>query len=658
MHLTSRFLNHVCLLFVCLLLLSIPAFAQDWKPLDPAHLAMKEPMVEKDADAEVIFWEVRINDADLNLVFNHYLRIKIFNERGKESQSTIDIPYIGRHQIRDIAGRTIKPDGSIVELKKDAVFDRDIIKISGLKVKAKSFAMPSVEPGSIIEYRYKEIHPDSIAQFLRLQFQQEIPVQFVKYYVKPLEIPSMGMKTLMYNGANNSFTKERDGYYSISMSRMPAFHEEPNMPPEDQVRTWMLVYYSADNNLEPGKYWTDLGKRLHEDNKSKMKVNDDIKKAVPGIIGDATTADDKLGRLLMYVRTQIKNINDDASGMTDDQRKKAKENNSPADTLKRAMGDGADIDYLFAALATAAGFDVRLALLPDRGDIFFNPKLPLSYFIRYGAIAVKVGDKWQFFDPSTTYVPYGMMRWQQEGVSALVLDGKEPGFVATPLSPPDKSQEWRTATMRLSEDGTLEGDVRIVYTGHLAYRKKEDNDEDTPEKRQENLQTMIKSRLSNAEVSNIRISSVTDPDKPFVYAFHIKVPGYAQRTGKRLFLQPAFFEKGLGTIFPNSERKQPIYFHFPWKEEDTVTIELPAGYALDNADAPAPLTLQDIGGYDVNIGVTKDGRIMEYRRKFFFGGRDQLMFQQQNYPVLKQVFDSIRERDNHTITLKQTAAQQ
>ncbi len=29
--------------------------ADDWKPIDPAHLAMKTPMVEKDADAEAIF---------------------------------------------------------------------------------------------------------------------------------------------------------------------------------------------------------------------------------------------------------------------------------------------------------------------------------------------------------------------------------------------------------------------------------------------------------------------------------------------------------------------------------------------------------------------------------------------------------------------------
>ncbi|MEW6128665.1 MAG: DUF3857 domain-containing protein [Acidobacteriota bacterium] len=638
--------------------LALDATAQDWRPVDPAHLAMKEPVVEKDADAEAIFWEVRVNDAGYDLVFNHYVRIKIFTERGKESESKIDIPYIGNFQIKDIAARTIKPDGSIVELKKESVFDRTIIKVSGIKVKAKSFAMPTVEPGVIIEYRWKEVRPFRSADNIRLPFQRDIPVQFVKYFIKPDPNRNdlAGMRTLAFRMPRVPFTKEKDGFYSMQMTNVPAFREEPYMPPEDQVRSWMLIFYSQEDNLDSAKYWGTLGKRVAEYMKPQMKVNDEIKKAVPQIIGDATTPEDKLARILNFVRTQIKNTSDDASGMTDEQRKKLKNNNSPSDTLKRGMGDGSDIDFLFAALATAAGFDARLALLPDRGDIFFDPKLPVPYFIETGNIAVKVGEGWKFFDPSTTYVPNGMLRWQQEGVQALILDTKECVFVPTPMSPPERSKETRTATFKLSEDGTLEGDVRMVYTGHRAYERKESNDDETPEKREEALRDMIQSRLSTAELSNIIISSVTDPVKPFVYTFHVKVPGYAQRTGKRLFFQPAFFERGIGERFPNSARQHAIYFHYPWMEEDVVTIELPPGYALDSADQPQGLKVENVGSYDVSIGVTKDGRMVEYRRKFQFGLSDNIYFQSSNYPTLKQVFNMVHDRDNHTLTLKQDAA--
>jgi hypothetical protein len=652
-----RSLTHAFLCLAGFTLFSATAFAgEDWRPVDSAQLAMKAPVVDKDADAEAIFWEVRLNDSDLDLVFNHYIRIKIFTERGKESQSKIDIPYLGRYQIRDIAGRTIKADGSIVELKKDAVFERTIVKLSGVKLQAKSFAMPAVESGAIIEYRWKEVRPLGSANHLRLQFQRDIPVQAVKYYLKPAQYANLGMNTMTFHGQNSPMVKEKDGFYSTTMVNMPAFREEPRMPPEDQVRTWMLIYYTSQSKVVPEKFWNDLGRQVHEGVKGKMKANDEVKQAAATIIGDASTPEEKVKRLFDFCRYKIKNITDDASGMTAEQRKKMKENNSPADTLKRAMGDGQDIDLLFAALATAAGFEARIALSSFRDDIFFDPKLPLVTFMQPSCVAVRVGDTWRFCNPGTAYLPYGMLRWQEEGVAALVTDSKEPRFVETPMSSPEKSLESRTATLRLTEDGTLEGDVKITYTGHLSYERKEYNDDDSPQQRETTLREMMQNRMSNAEISNIRIENVTELDKPFIYSFHIKVPGYAQRTGKRLFLQPGFFQHGIRAPFQTSERKYAVYFHYPWAEEDVVTINLPAGYALDNADQPASFNIEKIGAYNVKIGITPDGQTLEYKRKFFFGGQDRVLFPPATYPTLKQVFDAIYEEDNHTITLKQGAA--
>lgn len=653
-----RVLARVFSTLICSALAAVPAIAgDDWKPIDPAHLAMTAPVVEKDADAEAIFWEVRINDAGEDLVFSHYIRIKVFTERGKESQSKIDITFSGRNKIVDIAGRTIKSDGSIVELKKDAIFDRTIIKVGGLKLKAKTFAMPSVEPGVIIEYRWKEIRPNQLANNVRLQFQREIPVQFVKYYLKPAQMDigysSLGMSYKMFNGDASPPVKEKDGFYTTVMTNVPALHEEPRMPPENQVKAWMLLFYSRDKALPPQEYWPKLGKDLYEAVKPGMKVNDDVKKAAAGAIGDATTPEQKLQRLYNFCRTKIKNTSSVTSGLTETERGRLKRNESPADTLKRGMGDGGDIDQLFAALATAAGFEVRAAALSDRGDIFFDKNFTHSYFLRAIDVAVKVGGEWRFFEPGTPYIPFGMIRWQQEALPALILDPKEAAFVQTPLSPAEKTLQKRTATLKLSEDGALEGDVRIEYTGHLAVEKKQQNEDDSPAQREETLRDMFKGRMSTAELSNIAVENVIDSDKPFAYAFHVRVPGYAQRTGKRLFLQPAFFQKGIGAMFPASTRKLSIYFHYAWKEEDNIAIELPAGFALDNADAPAPLKAGNVADYSVWMGVTKKGDELQFKRAFSFTG---LIFPVSSYAPLKQVFDLIHEGDNHTITLKQSAA--
>ncbi|HKO98662.1 MAG TPA: DUF3857 domain-containing protein [Pyrinomonadaceae bacterium] len=638
------------------------AFGEDWRPIDPADQALKAPVVEKEADAEAILWEVKVSDVveggTIRTVLTHYVKIKIFTERGRESQSKVDIPFLNNWSIKDIAARTIKPDGTITEVKKEDILERVIVKEGNRRLKAKSFAMPGVEPGSIIEYRWREVRNDSLAFYLRLNFQRDVPVQAVRYYVKPLSLPGFtyGMRVKTFHANSTPFAKDKDGFYSTVMYNVPAFREEPRMPPESSVRPWMLVYYSEDTQLTGDKFWKDFGKKAYENNKSRMKVSDEVKQAVVTAIGDATDPEQKIQRLFEFCRSKIKNVNDDASGLTAEERSKLKENKSPADTLKRAMGTGTDIDMLFGAMAIAAGFDARIINLADRSDVFFDKNFPDDYFIQTFDIAVKIGDEWRFYDPASTHVPFGMLRWQEESQDALLSDPKEPVWVKTPLSSPEKSKQKRTARLRLNEDGSIEGDVKVEYFGHLAVDKKEWDDDDTPDQREETLRDSVKSRMSTAEISKISIENVSDPLKPYVYTYHIKVPGYAQRTGKRLFIQPAFFQFNLRPQFTTSSRQHPIYFNYPWSEEDEVVIDLPPGFALDSPESPAPFASMPISAYKPSAAITADGKTLIYKRAFFFGGDGNILFPSDSYQTLKSYFDELHKQDSHVITLKQSAA--
>jgi len=652
-------------LFLCLLAVSAaPAWAagDDWKPIDPAHLALKTATVEKEADAEAIFWEVRIDDnPDGDLIFNHYIRVKVFTDRGRESQSKVDLIYgkIFRNEIKvnDIAARTIKPDGSIVELNKKDIFDRTVVKTSGLKYKARSFAMPAVEPGCIIEYRWREVWVNTNADNVRLQFQRDIPVQRVRYLIKPYSYEGMTFRSLTFHGKPTPWVKEKDGFYSTTMTDVPAIYDESRMPPENAVKTWMLVYYqrASDDKISADKYWTDYAKSFYDVTKSLIKPNDEIKKLAPTLVADAKSDDEKLERLFEFCRTKIKNASSDVSGLTPDERARLKDNKNPSDTLKRGVGTSVDIDWLFAALANASGFDARIVLSPDRGDQFFDKSVANSYFVYPLNIAVNVGGTWKFFNPGYSYIPFGMLRWQEEGQPALITDPKQPVWVDTPMSKADKSLVKRTAKLKLSDDGTLEGDVRLEYTGHFAIERKHDMDDESENEREESLREEVKEQMSAAEISGIKMENVTDHVKPLIYTFHVRIPNYAQRTGKRLFIQPAFFQHGRGPLFGTTARKYPIYFHYPWSEQDQVDIELPKGYALDNADAPAPFGSGAISKYEVSIMASTDGSLLLYKRKFFFGGDGSIVFPVESYGPLKNYFDVMHKQDNHSIALKQVA---
>jgi hypothetical protein len=71
---------------------------QFWRPIEPELLAAQTPSVNKDADAEAVFWQVWVEDElmggqDPRSVLKHYVRIKLFTARELEAQSHVDPTY-------------------------------------------------------------------------------------------------------------------------------------------------------------------------------------------------------------------------------------------------------------------------------------------------------------------------------------------------------------------------------------------------------------------------------------------------------------------------------------------------------------------------------------------------------------------------------------
>lgn len=646
---TSLFLS----LFIVICVFSQIVFAgdNDWRDISPAELAMKSARVEPNADAEVIFWEVRVDDSsETDLVMTHYIRVKIFTEKGREKYSKVDLPFTKRKKIKDIEARVIKPDGSIVELNKADVFDREIIKANDVKVNAKSFAVPNIETGVILEYRYKEVVKNDSASNMRMIFQRDVPIENITYYFKPFA----STKYYTFNMEETKFIKDKGGFYRATMTDVPSLKEEPRMPPEDEVRSWLLLYY-ADEKETSSDFWARTGYYLSKgfDIKDTLKPGKDIKAAAATIAEGATTSDEKLAKLHEFCKTKVKNITFDPR-LTDEQRDEIKANKSASDTYKKLQGTDDEINELFASLASGLGFEARLAFGGDRSEKFFNPRQAHLSFIHFGAIAVKVDGIWKFYDPGSPFNSLGMLPWYEEDTSVLLLGYKDYITTETPVSAVDKSVAKRTGKFKLLEDGTLEGTVKIEYTGHLSYAYKMNNYDESENQREEILKESIKSKMSTAEVSAVGVENSADPQKPFTYQYKIRVPNYAQKTGKRIFLQPGFFEYGTTPEFSSATRSYDIFFRYAWSENDSIEIELPEGYSLDNADVPADSgDPQKISSLNISIKMDKTKNTLLYDRKFYFGGGGNTFFRVASYTPLKNLFDIFHKSDSHTITLKQ-----
>lgn len=651
----------IFLLFLALFPLALPSFGVDWRPVTPEELALKQSKTDPNADAECLFRDVRIENTAVghfHSLTTSYIRFKIFNDRGREKYSNVKVDYSGKEHVSDVAARTIHSDGTVFDLKRDAIFEKVEEKKSGRKVKVVSFALPSVEPGSIVEYRWTRDEGEILYTYIPLDVQTDYPVDEVTFHVKPatntyVTLPVMRAINFLCNPEQGR--PDTKGFYPFTIRNVPAYHEEPYSPPGYASKQWILVYYEENDKVGKDKYWTSIGKRENAKAKEQIKISAEIKQTAAEIVSKGKTDDEKLNLLAEYCRKTIKNIG--GADITTEEREAYKPNTNSSETFRRKVGTSEDIDFVFIALAQAAGYDARHARVADRRAFLFTPDIQSAFFLNNSDAAVQINDKWKFYDVSDEFAPPGTLTWLEQGVFALLPDSKDSEWVQTPLLTSDQTRIERIADITLSPTGDAEGDIRELYWGNEAINWRLLHGRQNDSEREALVRETLKERFADFEVTNIRVTALPDASRPVGIAYHLSVKGYAQRTGKRIFLRPGFFTVGQPAYFTDANRTNNIYFDYPWSESDAVDFHLPAGFELDHPEAPPSFAFAPVGKYAAKVSITKDNSTMLYRRLFVFGSDKLPQFTAQQYKPIKAIFDQVHASDEHLITLKQAEAQ-
>jgi hypothetical protein len=266
-------------------------------------------------------------------------------------------------------------------------------------------------------------------------------------------------------------------------------------------------------------------------------------------------------------------------------------------------------------------------------------------------VAVNVGGKWRLYDPASRYLRAGELRWQEQAIFALIADPKEPEFYQVPLINADQSLRKQAGRLKLDEEGTMEGDLDQTLTGELAAEWRAENMDQSPAEREKLFGDEVKGHLGGAEVTEIHLSDPADLDGPVVLKCHVKMEGFATRTGKRLFFTPAVFQINEPARYTDKARKYDMMLHYPWSEVEDVSIVFPEGFTLDHPDLAPQTMFKPVGSYTTKAAVLKN-RLL-YHRELTFGADGYIVFPSKNYAVLKQIFDSVHDNDAHLLTLRQ-----
>jgi hypothetical protein len=645
--------NHsrLCLFLVLLLFSVAPAQAQkeDWLPITKQDQEINQVPNSPGADAIQLYYADFINDDEQTEFY--YSRIKVLNEKGtRHADVEIAIPPEG--SITGLKARTIHPDGKITEFT-GKPFQKTLIKGRGIKFVAKTFTMPDVTVGSIIEYKYKIEWPYILTDN-SWSIQHELYTVKESFRMKPYSGLLEGFEngyqvaSLYSHMPNNIKPVQKGGGYQLEVENMPAFESEGYMPPEEDLKPQMRFFYIGTTTSTSEKFWQDAGRNWNNQVEHFVGNSSEISQAAAETIGGEADPEKKLRKL--YARAQqVRNISYERERTEQEQKKEnLKKNQNAGDVLTRGIGTSEDITRLFVALARAGGFEASIVRVSNRRDKFFDKGLLSRRQLDGEIAAVNVAGKDVFLDPGTMFCPYGYLRWIRTSTTGIKLDKKGGVFVIAPAAAYDKAVIRRVAEMELGSDGTLKGTITVKLEGGEALEHRLDEFNTDEAGRKKDLEDELQKWLpTEAIVKLAKVEGWMESDAPLLAHFNVEMPGYASVAGKRLLVPAFLFQARQLDAFKHGDRKFPVYFPYAFGEVDRVTIALPDGYSLENAPAQQDAHLsyavyQNLAQFDGKRLVTQ--RVLEVNGIFF---RIEL------YPEIKDFFGKVQAGDEQQIVLKE-----
>jgi hypothetical protein len=106
-----------------------------------------------------------------------------------------------------------------------------------------------------------------------LDVQSEFPTDEVTFHIKPVSSHYVVWPTMRYMpfGCNvERAGTDREGFTTLTVRNVPAFHEEPLMPPEYSAKQWLLVFYEENSKADIDQYWKVLGREAYAEYSQKV----------------------------------------------------------------------------------------------------------------------------------------------------------------------------------------------------------------------------------------------------------------------------------------------------------------------------------------------------------------------------------------------------
>jgi len=629
----------------------------DWLPVPPEDIALKDNPSQPGADAMILYREsvvdTRKTFSDGDSV-EEYVRIKIFTQEGTK-YGHVEVPFNkGWEDITYVAGRTIRPDGSIVKFD-GQVLETTVAKGGGLKILIKTFTLPDVQPGCIVEYKYERQAKPSYVHNNEWAVAQEIFTREAQFtYIPYTGYGGLGLspRYRSYALPSDAVPKEKiDGSYAMVVHNIMGIEEESLMPPQRALQARVEFYYQppdAPSESDPAdKFWNHYAKKWNGELEHFIDKKNALAQELSKIVGPSDPPDTKLRKI--YARAlQIRNLSmEDYRTEKEKKDENLKDLSNVEDVLSRGYAYRRQVNYLFIGLARAAGFDATEVYVAPRNRELFLPERKEVDQLQADIVWARAGSQEYYLDPGARYFPFGLLPWYESETGGIRVDKRGGTVVNTPNPVSSDATVVRHADVEVREDGSIEGKVQVDFTGQEAGLLRHEQRKEDETGRTKALEERIKQWLpvgSTFEVT--KIANWDDVEQPVRVEGTLKIPSFATTLARRMLMPLEMFQATQASLFTATKRVNAVYFNYPYEEIDDIKLRAPAGF---NVASVPQAQKTDLGAALYEISAVPQGNAVEVKRHLAMKA---VLFGKENYPTLRAFFGLVKTNDAAQLVLQ------
>ena len=588
-------------------------------PVSPEEKALTQVAGAPNARAVVLFRKAELQmmdpaSSDISSRLTVRERVKILTEQGKD-RGEIQLFHSSFVRLYSLTARTVLPDGRVVDLPKDAKFERKLSK--SRKYYVTSLAFPNVEVGAILDAEY-ELRFDNIFYLEPFYFSSDVPVRSAE--IRYLIPGSLGVQTWMRDPFQVGVKSEKGRDIGLRTFRawaenLPPIPDEPYaLPFQDLATQIMLVPTVFDEGtvhqrlMESWAATSDLMRESWE--KARRRGGDAGKKAQALAQKAGAGRRDQAAAVYAFVRDEI-SFDDDGTGIF----LTGTEPSSDA-VLRAGHGTPAEKALLLETMLDAIKLDARPVWAAPRSNGLIDAQVANPAWFDRVLVAVELGPKdggRVYLDPTDRRLGFGRLDADYEGTAALLPDPKKPEGVVLAQSPAEQNLEKATVTLAVGEGGRLSGTGRLEISGLSATDKLRWRE--TPEKTTEAWRDWLVERFEGFDFADV--SAQESVEARTVEVSWTMTQKEEEALGDEVTLAAS---RPLGPqtepfSASSAQRRSPILFDFPFAEQVDFEIAWPEGWHVESAPRTAK-SEGAAGAFALAIQVDDTARKATVRRSF------------------------------------------